>query len=307
MVLLTAMVGVSIALDRTGTVATAHVAAKREKIVVGFEPSGDWDRYYEIAAAFPRTDGSRAETVVRVPAARYDALRVGDSLAVRYLPKFPAFARASDRSTATVLREFARAIGGMSIVVWLAAGVVGFWLATRVSATAVMAMAVAWAAAAWPMFFMPPSREQPRPAELMAEVRNITLVDRSPARIPQSRRGPQFNRRLTVPYQVVELKLVAAGQDTVLAVDAVDSGSVSGLASGAHLPVRLDPASPRDAQLAGGTRRFAAENRYHFFVPIIGCVILAALAGFGFRMRTNSSVPIQNRGRITKEVHHVAR
>jgi hypothetical protein len=306
-VLIAFMVGVSLTLDRTGTVVGAQVTAKREKIVVGFEPSGDWDRYCEVVTAFDRPDGGRAETVVRVPAARYDALRAGDSIAIRYLRQFPAFARTSDRTTVTALREMAQRIAGMSIVVWLAAGALGFWIAARVSTVAVIAMSMAWAAAAWSMFFTPPSREHLRPAEVMAEVRNITLVDRSPARIPQSRRGPQFNRRLTVPYQVVELKVIAAGLDTVLALDAVDSGSVTGLTAGAHLSVRLDPASPRDAQLTGGTRRFAAENRYHFFIPVIGCVILAALTGFGFRMRTISSVPTQNPGRITKEVHHVAR
>jgi hypothetical protein len=315
MVLIAVMVGASIALDRTGTVVGAQVTAKREKIVVGFEPSGDWDRYYEITAAFSRSDGARAATVVRVPASRYDALRAGDSLAVRYLPQFPAFARTSDRSTATVLREFVQAIAGMSIVMWLAVGVVGFWIAARVNAAAVIAMAAAWAATAWPMFFTPPSGDQPRPAELTAAVRNITLVDRSPARIPQSRRGPQFNRRLTVPYQVVELNVVVAGPDTVLAVDAVDSGSVAGLAAGAQLPVRLDPASPRDAQLAGGTRRFVAENRYHFFVPVIGCVLLGTLAALGYRARrrtagghsgawratTDASPATPNGGRIIHE------
>lgn len=302
------MVGASLTLDRTGTLVTAQIAAKRERIVVGYEPSGDWDRYYEVAAAFDRPDGGRSEPVIRVSATRYDALRAGDSIAVRYLRQFPAFARTSDRSTVTALRDLVQAIAGMPIVVWLAAGALGFWLAARVSTVAVIAMAVAWAAAAWPMFFTPTSGDRPRPVETLAEVRNVTLVDRSPARIPQHRAvGPQFNRRLAVPYQVVELNVLAEGRDTVLAVDAVDSGSVTGLAIGSHHIARLDPAAPRDAQLAGGTRRFAAENRYHFFVPVIGCVILAALAGFGFRIRTTSRSPTQNRGRITKEVHDVAR
>ena len=315
-VLIGLMVGLSLALDRTGMVVTAQVAAKREKIVVGFEPSGDWDRYYEVTAAFDRPDAGRSEAVVRVNAARYDTLRTGDSLKVRYLRQFPAFARTSDRSTVTALREVARAAAGMSIVVWLAAGALGFWIAARINAGAVIAMSVAWAAAAWPMFFTPPSRERPRPVESMAEVRNITLVDRSPARIPQHRAsGPRFNRRLAVPYQVVELNVLAAGWDTVLAVDAVDSGSVTGLAFGTRQLVRFDPAVPRDAQLAGGTRRFAAANRYHFFIPVMGCVLLGTLAALGFRMRQravadgrsalrqtrDASPPAPNGGRIIHE------
>jgi hypothetical protein len=120
----------------------------------------------------------------------------------------------------------------------------------------------------------------------MAEVRHITLVDQSPAHVPQSRaRGPQFNRRLDVPYHVVELNVSAKGGDRVLAVDAVDSGSVNGLAVGTHHLVRLDPAAPREAQLAGGTRRFATENRYHFVVPVLGCVLLGLVGGLGYRWR----------------------
>ncbi len=305
----------SLALDRAGAVVTAQVASLRERIVVGFEPSGEWDRYYEVTAALRGPDGARWEPVLRVPAARYDALRIGDSITVRYLRQFPAMARTTDRSTATVIREFVRALAGLPIVVWLVAGVVGFWIAARLSTAAVIVMAVGWALAAWPMFFMPPSREGTRTVQRMAEVRRITLVDKSPARLSNSRRGPRFNRRLAVPYQVVELAVAAAGLDTVLAVDAVDSGSVAGLAPGALLPVRLAPASPRDAQLVGGTRRFAMENRYHFFVPVTGCVLLAAFAAFGYRWRrrppegrspagpefTDSRAPWPNDHRISLE------
>ena len=71
----------------------------------------------------------------------------------------------------------------------------------------------------------------------------------------------------------------------MLAVDAVDSGSVAALAAGVVLPVRLNPATPRDAQLAGGTRRFVEANRYHFLIPVIGCAILGTLAGLTYRWR----------------------
>jgi hypothetical protein len=71
----------------------------------------------------------------------------------------------------------------------------------------------------------------------------------------------------------------------VLAVDAVDSGSVAALAHGVVLPVRLDPARPREAQLAGGTRRFVVANRYHFLLPVIGSGILGTLAALTYRWR----------------------
>lgn len=283
------MVGGSLWLDRSGSLVMAEVAGKRERIVVGFEPSGEWDRYYDVATAFDRPDGLQVDAIVRVPQARYDALRAGDSIEVRYLPQFPAFARTSDRSTTTALREFASAMAAIPVVGWLAAGVVALWIAARIGAVAVLGVAAVWATAAWPMFFTPPSRERSGAAEATAEVRGITLVDRSPERVTQTRRWTgKFDSRLNVPYQVVELLVPAGSGDTVLAVDAVDSGSVKGLAPSARLLVRLDPAAPRNAQLVDGTRRFASANRYHFFVPALGTAILGALVAlaYGWRRRT---------------------
>jgi hypothetical protein len=104
------MVGGSVWLDRSGTLITAEVAGKRERIVVGFEPSGEWDRYQEVLAGFERPDGGRWEAIVRLPGTRYDTLRAGDSIAIRYLPQFlssraRATARPSPRSPSSDLRS----------------------------------------------------------------------------------------------------------------------------------------------------------------------------------------------------------
>lgn len=289
----------SVALDRRGTEVTARVAAKEERIVVGFEPSGLWHRFYSVTAAFDRPDGLRVNALVRVPEERFVALQVGDSIPVRYLPQFPLFARTTDRSTATALREFAGFIGRMPVVLWLALGIPALWLAARVSLVAVLGVSVAWAVAAWPLFFTPPSREAPRPLQASGVVRQVTLVDRSPKRLVQTRAHTgQFNRRLDVPYQVVELAVSLPGGDTVVAVDAVDSGSVTGLSHGARLPVHYDPRAPRDARLAAGTRRFAQDNRYHFLVPVLGCVAVGCLAALAFTRRQSPArqfTPIEGR------------
>src|SRR5918992_2236111 len=94
------LVGGSLWLDRKGVPVTARVAAKQERIVVGHEPSGEWDRYYEVAAAFELPGGGSSQATVGVPQERYDALRAGDPIELRYLPQFPLLARTSDRSTA---------------------------------------------------------------------------------------------------------------------------------------------------------------------------------------------------------------
>jgi hypothetical protein len=281
------MVGVSVWLDRSGPVVTAEVAGKRERIVVGYEPMGEWDRYHEALAAFERPDGGRWEAVVRVPGARYDSLRAGDAIEIRYLPQFPFLARTSDRSTVTALIEFGSALVTIPILAWVVCGVVVLWIAARLGMVPVLGVSAAWTVAAWMTLFALPSRDGARPAETMAEVRAITLVDRSPEHVRQTRAHTgRFNNRLDMPYQVVQLALRAGAiGDTVIAVDAVDSGSVKGLAHGARLPVRLDPGAPREAQLAGATRDFARANRFHFLIPVLGCVILGALAGLTYRWR----------------------
>jgi hypothetical protein len=287
LVIVCLLAGGSLWLDRKGVPVMGHVAAKQERIVVGHEPSGDWDRYYEVGAEFKLPDGTRSQATVRVSPKRYDAFHTGDTVAVRYLPQFPLLARTSDRSTASVARELAWGLAGIPILVWLVGGLLALWITARMGMVPVLAVGGGWIAAAYPLLFSPPSREGSRRAEATAEVRGVTLVDKSPARVSRSRsRAGRFNRRLEVPYEVVELRIpVQDGRDTVLAVDAVDSGSVQGLAFGARLPVRLDPAAPREAQLAGATRRFAEANRYHFLIPVVGFAILGTLAGLAYRWR----------------------
>ena len=134
-------------------------------------------------------------------------------------------------------------------------------------------------------------------------MRGITLIDKSPSRVSNTRgRTSRFNRRLEIPYQVVELSIpVSGGRDTVIAVDAVDSGSVAGLAHGSRLPVRLDPAAPREAQLANGTRRFVEANRYHFRIPVLGCGLLGLLAALSYRWRRKGRAGPRNEGATRQE------
>ncbi len=75
----------------------------------------------------------------------------------------------------------------------------------------------------------------------------------------------------------------------MLVVDAVDSGTVPGLATGASLPVRYEPDAPREARLAAGTRRFIERNRYHFLPGVIGLPALGMLTAWGFRSRRRRS------------------
>ena len=212
---------------------------------------------------------------------------------MRYLPQLPLFARASDRSTATVAREAAQRVGIIALLLWITLGVAGLWIAARVGTVAVIGAGLAWIAAGFPVLLRAPAAEMPSSTRSRAWVEAVTLITKSPERSGSRRRcgvRSDWARRLAMPYQVVQLRLALPdGQDTVLVVDAVDSGSVAGLSLGAALPVRYDPQEPRNARLVQGTRRFIERNQYHFLPAVIGIPVLGMLAGLGFRRRRRRS------------------
>jgi hypothetical protein len=281
------LVSASVWLDRRGASAVAQVAAKHERIIVDHDPQGGWSRRYELDVRFPAVQALGAGATVALSQDRFDAMRVGDTLTVHYIPQFPILARPAGRTTASVAAELVWRLAGIPILVWIVGGGVVLWLAARISTPVILVCTVAWVAAAWPLLFHSPA-PRPGPVETRAQVRGITLVTKSPSRrySTNRRHGFEFDRRLAVPYQVVELRMAGpAGADSVLAVDAVDSGSVAGLALGAILPARLDPGDPREARLSGGTRHFIERNRYHFLIPVVGVGLLGGLAAYGFRRR----------------------
>ena len=77
--------------------------------------------------------------------------------------------------------------------------------------------------------------------------------------------------------------------DSLLAVDAVDSGSVAGLAFGAVLRVRYATDDPRAALLTEGTRTFVAQNWYHYVPIVIGLPLIGMLGAWGFWWRRDRS------------------
>lgn len=281
------LVGASVWLDQKGEKILAPVRAKTERVTLGRDPQGTWYRWYELGVGLGGSGGGSWIASVEVPEARFDAIRIGDSVEVRYLPQLPLFARASDRSTATVVRDAAQRVGVMPLLLWLTLGVAGLWIAARIGTVAVVAGGLAWMAGGFPVLLGAPAPPTPSGDEGTARVHAVTLVTKSPARSSGRRRKSRAEwRRLALPYQVVELRVVPAGRrDTVLAIDAVDSGSVRELSIGADLPVRYDPLAPRHARLASGTRTFIGRNRYHYMPVAIGVPALGVLAALGFRRR----------------------
>ena len=196
-VLLGALIGGSLWLDRRGDTARAVVTGKHEEIRVQQTPRDEWARWYRIGVEFPTPDGGLGMATVTVPQERYDALRRGDSLDVHYLPAFPLLARAADRSTAQVLWDIGHGLLGnrflLAMLMWLGAGFVALWIAARVATPLVFVVGLAWTALAVPLLFPAPTPAFPAPAAATARVEAITLVTKSPARTrrPPPSRGPE--------------------------------------------------------------------------------------------------------------------
>jgi hypothetical protein len=221
---------------------------------------------------------------------RYDALQVGDSIEIRYLPALPICARTPDRSTATVAAEAARQLLGSRLLWWLGSGVLAMVIAARVGIVPTVVTGLLWMAWGYSLLLRMPQVPVPTGLEATARVRAITPVTKSPARVSPRRRSRSYSsesiRRLAMPYQVVELLVPVPGRaDSVVAVDAVDSGSVAGLAFGSVLPVRHPTGDPRAAMLTRGTRTFLARNRYHLLPAVLVVPLIGMLGAWGFRHR----------------------
>ncbi|HET8624548.1 MAG TPA: DUF3592 domain-containing protein [Gemmatimonadales bacterium] len=292
------LLGGSFWIDRNGTPVVATVTGKHEEVSVHDSPRGEWSRDYRVGVEFERGDGTFGSSSVRVLRERFDSLRIGEPIAIRYVPALPRYARTADRSTAQVLREALSVFLDDSfftpLLTWLAVGSAALWILAHFATAAVFVAGVMWIVAAWFLLFPAPGPirlGQPRRA------RGSKTYGSS-----RNRRGHYVRthggtgsidlgvRNLAKPYQVVRFRYaVPGGSDSAIGVDAVDSASVPGLALGSVVPVRYDPGAPREARLSLGSRTFRDRNRFHLRWPVIGAgalVVFAAALGGSRRRRT---------------------
>lgn len=277
-------VAFSLWLDTQGE-ATGTVTDKYETIGIEHEPTGGWYRRRYLAVTVPEIrSGFRPS--IRVDSAEFDSIRRGDRVSIRYAPCCPLYARLATHTTRSVAGEAVRELGSSPLLDWFGVGFVALIVAARIASAAVLATGVAWLAAA--MAFLFPARPPRSVAglETTARVHGITLVENSPVPRGHRRNSWSHPERLSVPYDVVQLRFISVGRtDSVLAVDEVDAGSVASLSPGALVRVRYDPRAPRDAMLVDGSRSFRQRNRYHFLFLVLGCVGIGTASGLAWRLR----------------------
>lgn len=285
------LLALSLWLDAYGEAVSGTVTGKREEIHAENEPTGGWYSQRFLAVDIPRLAAVGLQASVQVDSAEDAAIHIGDRVRVRYLSCCPIFARLDGRTTREVSWDAARRFGSSPVFDWVLVGFVALLVASRIAAPIVVVTGVAWLG--WGLLFLFPNRPPrvPSGVEATARVAGIETVSESPRRSRHRSRSSSHPERLTVPYQVVQLRLVPAGApDSVLAVDEVDAGSVQSLAPGAVVKVRYQPAAPREAMLVDATRTFRQRNRFHFLFLVLAVGVIGIAAGLTWRLRGRRAV-----------------
>ena len=222
------------------------------------------DRKLLLHVQYTPPDAPMITQGVTTPADRFDRTHVGDEVSLRYLKAWPRITVGlGDRSSVDRLRDARAAFGDRTATwyLWEIAGFVLIVLCATIGGWLMLIVTCAYLACAIPLFFADRG-PQPVPAvATTAIVGETRRVDKTP------RWGTDRSfldaRDLTQPYLSVELTYVPGrGRDSVRAVDAIDAGSGGTLATGASVAIRYDPARPRAAKLAQGTRTFRSRNRF---------------------------------------------
>jgi len=280
------LLGASLWLDTHGETVAGTVTGKREEIHAENEPTGGWYSRRFLEVDIPRLAAVGLQASVRVDSVAYAGIQRGDRVRVRYLSCCPIFARLEGRTTRQVSWEAAREFASSPVLDWVLAGFVALVIAARIAAPIVLVTGVAWLAAGLLLLFPHRPPRAPAGVEAAARVAGIVTVSESPRRTRHRSGSSSHPQRLTVPYQVIQLRLVPSGaSDSVLAVDEVDAGSVPSLAPGAVVRVRYLPDAPREAMLVDATRTFRQRNRFHFLFLVLACAGIGVVAGLSWRLR----------------------
>jgi hypothetical protein len=229
------VLGPSLWLDRSGRVALARVVHKYEEVRISGD--GSWVRSFRLTVQRVGDGVAAYLPNVSVDEARFDRLREGDTVRVRSLDCCPIFARVADRRTLDWIRDDGgAAVHGSRWVIWALAGIAFLVFAGRQGRPYLLGAALAWGVAGLLL-----ARAEPRPApndgpaRASAHVQSVRRVQY----VVTGSRGSDFP--LAQPYDVASLVFVPGrGADTVVSVDAVDPGTVPGLAEGGTVPVRYD-------------------------------------------------------------------
>lgn len=258
--------------ERARAVVVRRVEAVRTTWNGGFERRFSLDLKY----AGRRSDESFP---VSVDQARYDQVAFGDPVTVVALPARRSIARLDAMSA----REWLGVVmpwGALTVVASVAALVGGLLLYGGAGAAGTVRKVIAavlFAGGGWSCYqdnrpfegAVGPGATPVSGTAVVHALHRVTHIGSTSRRTGWT---------LPAPYQLVELEFVPRGyRAAVIAVDAIDDGSIPYLAVPQSLAIRYDPANPRRASISSGSRRFAEDNTSVFRTWTL--IVVGALAG----------------------------
>jgi hypothetical protein len=303
LLLLTIAFGVPVALQVAGVRTTAHVEKKTERVRV-MPYTGEWYHAYGLVLQFDPRNKSLADPTTRSPMSDslrlsaatdregFDRVRAGSTVDVVYLPFRPSIGRLADRSFLHQARDVIAVPGvGLALVLALAI-VVAVWMSSRSSPSAggaagTLVRGVVYAAcfvtamtASWLGFQNPESvPESAVNTPAVGRVAGVQRIDRTLFSLSNSEHSSE---PLAQPFDVVEVEFTPSPGLVVHAADAVDSGTVRGLAVDSLLRIRYDARAPRTMRIDGGTRTFRARNEREMVrSALLAALLFLAVFGIG--------------------------
>jgi hypothetical protein len=278
LVLLVIIFGVPVALRVSGVPGTAQIAEKRESVTV-LPYTGTWYNRYHLVLHYKPPGASLGDPTSRnwtdslslsLAATRdiFDRARVGQTIGITYLPFRPSIGKLTERSFLDLIREMLSVRDILVGVVLVLGVIVAIAVSGRtptnpaartVKYVVLAACLVTVLGAGWLGYQNPPSvSEYAVNAAAVGRVVQVRRIDRTLFDMSSS---DHSSAPLAQPFDVIEVEFTPPMLAQVVhAADAVDSGTVRGLALGSPLSIRYDAAAPRTIRLDGGTRTYRATN-----------------------------------------------
>lgn len=274
------------ALARYGVRAHAAVVGKTEWTTL--MPNGSPLKNYSVAIKH-RGAGTAQTTNLRTDQRLYDDLAIGDSVPVRSPGWRPSLARLEAMTSARWLRILTDS-GLLVFLAGVAATFGGLFLYGGKGTGGAIRKPVALLLLGVGGFscwqegrpYRPGPRPTPPAGSAQARVTKIRLI--SGIYPAHQGSGPTRGWPLEQPYQLIEAEFTPAGaRAPIVAVDAIDVGSIPKLAVGGMVDLEYDRTGPRTVHLRIGTRRWSEINGRDAWYSLGAVVGLLGL-GLGARL-----------------------
>jgi hypothetical protein len=296
----------SLFIDQRGVLISGHVHSKDERVVVD---NSSWTRSLDLSIEYdPPQESSVAFLTATVDPHRFDELKIGDLVHMRYLrredmPHVPGAsalrqlhllptARLADQhawsglqlaftTPSTLLIKVAIAVV-LILMLWRLARIPLFGWAIAICVLAAISVMVVHE---FPTPVPPPQNQ----------VRSTSGTVKSLDRVEWLFRDThQKGFHADQPIEIVGVQFVPEGRtEPVLAVDLIDAGSIPGLREHAPVGIDYESGAPRTARLRGAGRQFVRRNLRGIAVELVAslAVVLilalgASLLGRGYRRLT---------------------